>query len=119
MSKQELSEEAQRLLKLIPPDGSFAGNTSLRRKSGLEEKYWSVRNELERGGFRDEAEASLFSSRRLLRFLAMSRLLSRMSSKRNLNCRDETGMIERGFKPLRVRMWEGSPDGFIRLAPIL
>src|ERR1700730_18559926 len=51
MSKQELSDEAQKLLKLIPPDGSFAGNTSLRRKSGLEEKYWSVRNELDQGGF--------------------------------------------------------------------
>jgi hypothetical protein len=51
MSKHDLSEEARKLLALIPPDGSFAGNTSLRRKSGLEDKYWSVRNELEQAGF--------------------------------------------------------------------
>lgn len=41
-----LSEQAQGLLKLIPADGSFVGNTSLRRKSGLGERYWDIRREL-------------------------------------------------------------------------
>ena len=51
MSKSELSEDARKLLALIPTDGSFAGNTSLRRKSGLDDKYWGVRNELEQAEF--------------------------------------------------------------------
>jgi hypothetical protein len=46
--KKELSEQAKALLQLIPPDGSFVGNTYLRRKSSLsDEEYWKVRNELE------------------------------------------------------------------------
>ena len=47
-AKKELSEQAKALLQLIPPDGSFVGNTYLRRKSSLsDEEYWKVRNELE------------------------------------------------------------------------
>jgi hypothetical protein len=50
-TKKELSEAAQSLLQLIPRDGSFVGNTFLRRKSGLEEAgYWQARNELEQAG---------------------------------------------------------------------
>lgn len=47
MGKKELSEPAQKLLQLIPPDGSFVGNTSLSRKSALGDDYWKVRTELE------------------------------------------------------------------------
>ena len=50
MTKKELSEAAQRLLQLIPKDGSFVGNTTLRRKSELIDGYWPVRNELEHAG---------------------------------------------------------------------
>lgn len=50
MVRKELSESAQKLLQLIPADGSFAGNTFLRRKSDLGEEYWNVRNELEQAG---------------------------------------------------------------------
>jgi hypothetical protein len=50
MSKQELSEAAQKLLQLIPTDGSYVGNTSLSRKSGLGEEYWNVRKELDQAG---------------------------------------------------------------------
>ena len=50
MVKNELSELAQKLLQLIPPDGSFIGNTSLSRKSGLGDDYWKVRTELEEAG---------------------------------------------------------------------
>lgn len=50
MTKNELSEQAQKLLQLIPVDGSFVGNTSLRRKSGLGDDYWKVRNDLEEAG---------------------------------------------------------------------
>jgi hypothetical protein len=47
---KELSESAQKLLQLIPADGSFKGNTTLRRDSGLADEYWKVRDELEKAG---------------------------------------------------------------------
>src|SRR5437879_2571016 len=42
----KLSEEANKLLSLIPADGGFIGNTSLQRISLLGENYWKVRREL-------------------------------------------------------------------------
>lgn len=52
MAKKELSESAQKLLQLIPVDGSFVGNTTLRRKSGLGDgdEYWQLKDELEQAG---------------------------------------------------------------------
>jgi len=47
---KELSEAAQKLLQLIPTDGTYVGNTSLSRRSGLGEEYWNVRKELEQAG---------------------------------------------------------------------
>lgn len=47
MAKAEISEAAKKLLQLVPTDGSYVGNTFLRRKSGLEDEYWKIRNELE------------------------------------------------------------------------
>jgi hypothetical protein len=42
----KLSPEARRLLELVPVDGDFVGNVTLKSKSGLGEKYWDVRREL-------------------------------------------------------------------------
>ena len=64
-AKKELSEQAKALLQLIPPDGSFVGNTYLRRKSGLsDEEYWKVRNELEEAALitLEEVEAAVLLS---------------------------------------------------------
>ena len=46
--RNPLSGSAENLFQLIPPDGSFVGNTTLRKKSGLDEdEYWKARKELE------------------------------------------------------------------------
>ena len=48
----KLSKGAKKLLALVPPDGVFIGNTTLRRRSKLADKrYWHVRRELVNGGF--------------------------------------------------------------------
>ena len=41
-----LSEDATKLLALIPLDGGFIGNTTLQRSSQLGDNYWKVRDEL-------------------------------------------------------------------------
>jgi len=43
---ETLSERAKKLYSLIPADGTFVGNTFLRRRAGLEDAYWEVRKEL-------------------------------------------------------------------------
>lgn len=47
----KLSKRAKKLLELVPPDGSFIGNTKLQRKSKLGRSYWNVRGELVKAGF--------------------------------------------------------------------
>jgi hypothetical protein len=47
----KLPNKAQNLLKLVPPDGVFIGNTSLQRKSKLGKHYWNVRKQLVDTGF--------------------------------------------------------------------
>lgn len=47
----KLSPAAKVLLRLVPADGGFIGNTSLQRKSKLGKRYWTVRQELLDGGF--------------------------------------------------------------------
>ena len=47
----KLSRTAKKLLELVPPDGTFIGNTTLQRRSKLGKSYWKVRNELVSGGF--------------------------------------------------------------------
>jgi len=50
-SAQDLSDEARKMLQMIPPDGSSIGNSSLRSKMGLSvEEYWRVRDELLEAG---------------------------------------------------------------------
>ncbi len=46
--KLELSDKAIQLLRLIPEDGSYVGNTFLRRRLGwpAEDEYWDARQEL-------------------------------------------------------------------------
>jgi len=47
----KLSRRAKKLLELVPPDGTFIGNTTLQRRSKLGKSYWRIRNELVSGGF--------------------------------------------------------------------
>jgi hypothetical protein len=47
----KLSRAAKKLLELVPPDGVFIGNTTLRRRSKLGKRYWQVRSELVDEGF--------------------------------------------------------------------
>lgn len=42
----KLSKPAQKLLALVPLDGTFIGNTKLKRRSKLRGEYWKVRKEL-------------------------------------------------------------------------
>ena len=44
--KVELSRNARELLDLVPPDGTFIGNTTLQRRSKLGKGYWKVQKEL-------------------------------------------------------------------------
>src|SRR5713101_2724 len=48
----ELSEKAIQLLRLIPEDGSYVGNTFLRKRLGwpAEDEYWDARQELLKNG---------------------------------------------------------------------
>jgi hypothetical protein len=46
-----LSKAARKLLELVPPDGTFIGNTTLQRRSNLGKRYWKVQRELVGGGF--------------------------------------------------------------------
>src|ERR1039458_8506573 len=49
---KSLSKEAKELLALVPADGVFIGNTTLRRRAKLPDKrYWTVRRELVAAGF--------------------------------------------------------------------
>jgi hypothetical protein len=44
--KVKLSRNARKLLDLVPPDGTFIGNTKLQRRSKLGKGYWKVQKEL-------------------------------------------------------------------------
>ena len=50
-TKPGISAAAKTLLKLVPPDGEFIGNTNLIRRTKLGDKYWGVRDELIDAGF--------------------------------------------------------------------
>lgn len=47
----KISRAAQKLLALVPQEGVFIGNTSLKRKSKLGKGYWKLRDQLVEGGF--------------------------------------------------------------------
>lgn len=47
----KLSKAAKDLLKFVPADGDFIGNTKLQRRTGLGDRYWKIRKELVSGGF--------------------------------------------------------------------
>jgi len=46
----KLSRAAKKLFDVVPPDGTFIGNTTLQRRSKVGKGYWKVRNELVSAG---------------------------------------------------------------------